>query len=254
MRVISGLITVGWIIAALILWMLVGAVFLPTPLDVLKAFSKLWNTDGLGTHLWTSLTLNFASAGILFLVALSIAYSTRMPQPWGKLFGPLAKLISLGRFNGMVGLPLIFLSVLHDPYWVKVSLLVFGAGVFTLLSLIDMIAAIPGERFDDARTLRMSEWEVLWEVVILGSFDQVIDIMRINLAMMWMMLPLVEGYFQYAGGVGTLMLIDNKHLDLDKVFCLLAVIACIGWLQDMALRCIKSLVCPYSEMGLEHTR
>lgn len=243
-----------WVIIGLLLWTVAGAAYLPSPLDVIKSIPTLLNTDGLGTHLWESLLLNFTAAGILFLVSLSIAYSTKMPQPWGKVLSPLSRLLSLGRFNGMVGLPLIFLSLLHNPHWVKVALLVFGAGVFTLLSLTDMISSIPGEQFDDARTLRMSEWEVLWEVVILGSFDRVIDIMRVNLAMMWMMLPLVEGYFQYEGGVGTMLLIDQKHLDLDKVICLLVIIACIGWLQDTALRCIKSLVCPYSEMGLEHSR
>lgn len=254
MRIPGWLITIGWIALALLLWTTAGAVYLPTPLAVLQALPRLWSTDGLGTHLWESLWLNFTAAGIMFLVCLLIAYSTRMPQPLGRLFSPLAQLVSLGRFNGMVGLPLIFMSLLHNPHWVKVALLVFGAGVFTLLSLTDMIKSIPGERFDDARTLRMNEWEVLWEIVVLGSFDQVIDIMRVNLAMMWMMLPLVEGYFQYAGGVGTLLLIDNKHLELDKVICLLGVIATVGWLLDTALRCTKSLVCPHSELGLEKIR
>jgi len=40
-----------------------------------------------------------------------------------------------------------------------------------------VVAAIPKEKFDYARSLRLSEWRVVWEVVILGTADQAIEVL-----------------------------------------------------------------------------
>jgi NitT/TauT family transport system permease protein len=166
---------------------------------------------------------------------------------------PFAVLVSSGRFNGMVGLPLVFLSLLHNPHWVKVALLMFGAGVFTVLSLTRMIESIPKELFDHSRTLRMGEWRVFWEVVVLGQFDQVLDIFRVNAAMIWVLLPMVEGYFRYEGGIGVLMLTESKHLNLDSVFAVMFVVMAVGFLQDWVLGQVRAMICPYADLGVERS-
>lgn len=235
-----------WVGVMLLIWITGQAKFLPTPWEVVKAFPGLWFIDGLGVQLWTSLTTSIQAVLVMAVLSLGIAYATVMP-----LFRPMAALISSGRFNGMVGLPLIFMSALHNPHRVKISLLAFGVGVFTVLSLVGMIKTIPKEQFDHSRTLRMGEWRVVWEVVVLGKADEVIDVIRVNAAMVWMMLPGVEGMFRYEGGIGSLMDMESKHFNLDKVFCTMFIILAVGLLQDWVLRVFKSVACPYAELGLE---
>jgi len=132
-------------------------------------------------------------------------------------------------------------------------LLAIGAGVFTILSCVKMIEEIPKDLFNHSRTLRMSEWRVVWEVVVLGTFDKFIDILRINVAMGWMMLPMVEGRFKEGGGVGALMEIDAKQFDYPAVFCTLIIILILGLFQDWVLVKFKNLICPYSNLGLERS-
>lgn len=235
-----------WVALFLFVWSTMASGIFPSPTEVLGSIPGLWNEDGLGAQLWASFSLNLEAAGIMFLLSLAIAYSTVMPA-----FRPLAKLISSGRFNGFVGLPLIFMAIFHNPHVVKVCLLVFGMGVFTVLSLTKMIKDIPQSLFDHSRTLRMREWRVVWEVVVLGRFDEVMDIMRINIAMGWMMLPMVEGMFKYEGGVGALMENESKHLNLDAVFAVLFVILVVGFVQDYLIGYFKGIICPYAEIGLE---
>lgn len=239
-------LTTAWVCMALLLWSSAAASYLPGPLDVMRAFPGLWNEDGLGVQLWTSFVLNLEAVALTFTVSLLIAYATVLP-----IFRPVAALISNGRFNGMVGLPLVFLSLLHNPHWVKLALLMFGTGVFAVLSLVRMIEAIPQELFDDSRTLRMSEWRVAWEVVVLGQFDQALDILRGSAAMIWLMLPMVEGYFRFEGGVGTLMLTEAKHLNLDSVFAIMFCVLAIGFAQDWFLGYFREVLCPYAELGTE---
>jgi len=52
--------------------------------------------------------------------------------------------------------------------------------------MIDVVAQVPKEKFDLARTLRMGEWRVVWEVIVLGRADAAFDAMRQNAAMGWM--------------------------------------------------------------------
>jgi NitT/TauT family transport system permease protein len=162
-------------------------------------------------------------------------------------------LVSSGRFNGMVGLPLVFTALLHEPHKVMVALLVYGTGVFTVLSLVKMIDSIPKELFDHSRTLRMSEWRVVWEVVILGRVDEVIDLIRVNVAMLWMMLPMVESRFKFQGGIGALMEVDAKQFDYSSVFCALFVILFVGLCQDYVIGVFKRIMCPYAFIGMERS-
>lgn len=235
-----------WVATFTLLWANGTAVFLPTPRAVGRAFPRLWYQEGLAVHLWTSFTLYLQAMAVMTVLSLAVSYATVMP-----LFRPFAVLVASGRFNGFVGLPLVFMSMLHNPHRVKVALLVFGAGVFTILSLVQMIEAIPKENFDHSRTLRMSEWRVVWEEVVLGCADQVIDVLRVNGAMLWMMLPMVEGMFKFEGGVGALMEVQNKYMNLDMVFGTVIVILLVGLAIDGFLRLIKSIACPFAAIGLQ---
>lgn len=240
------LIALAWGAVLLLLWVLGAAPFIPTPSDVFRALPNLWFNEGLGAQIWESFSLNLQAVGVMFALSCFVAYATTLP-----LFRPFAAIVSAGRFNGFVGLPLIFMAMFHDAHVVKVALLVFGMGVFTVLSMVKMIEAIPKEAYDHSRTLRMNEWRVVWEVVILGQLDQVIDIMRVNVAMGWMMLPMVEGMYKFEGGVGALLENEAKHLNLDSVFCVVLIVLMIGILQDWAIGQFKQIVCPYAELGME---
>lgn len=240
-----------WMIGFVWIWSIGAASYIPTPAQVLAAFPRVWNERGLGVNLFDSLELNLQAVSIMFVISYLIAVSTTFPGVWGKLFRPLSVLVSSGRFNGMVGLPLIFTSMFHEAHKVKIALLVFGMGVFTVLSLAKMFQNVTKDLYDHSRTLRMNEWRVVWEVVVLGTIDQVIDILRINMAMGWMMLPIIEGRFKFEGGVGAMMEIDAKQFDYPAVFAVIVVILLVGLGQDALIALFKRIVCPYASIGLE---
>jgi NitT/TauT family transport system permease protein len=92
---------------------------------------------------------------------------------------------------------------------------------------------------------------VVWEVVVLGHFDEVIEILQNNVAMAWMLLPLVEGLFRSEGGLGALISVENKHFNLSAEFAIVFLILFVGLLQDYLIGTFKRIVCPYSDLGLE---
>src|SRR5438034_9940955 len=123
--------------------------------------------------------------------------------------------------------------------------------VFFTTSMGSVVADIPKERFDHARTLRMSEWEVVWEVVILGTANEAIEILRQNAAIGWMMLTMVEGISRSEGGIGALLLNQSKHFRLDEVFAIQFVVLLVGVSQDYVIGAVSRAICPYAHLTLE---
>lgn len=225
----------------LLVWLGSGSRIIPSPLGILRAFPNLWFQDGLGQELATSIGLNIEAAALMILVSLLVAYGTRIPV--GK---PVAVVFSAGRFNSFVGMPLLLTLAIGNAHAIKVVLLAIFMSVFTVPAVVDVIGTIPKENFDDGRVLHMSEWRIIWEVVILGKFHEVIDIMRTSVAMGYCMLPMVEGLFRDEGGIGVLILNKNKYLQLDAVYCIILVVGLIGLVQDRLILELKKWVCPYA--------
>jgi NitT/TauT family transport system permease protein len=230
----------------LVVWATSSYVFLPKPMDVWRAFVDLWSNEGLGQELIVSFLLNVQAMAWATVISLVLAYLTVVP-----FFQPIVNAVTKGRFLGMVGLTFFFTVIFASGHRLKVSLLVFGVSVFFVTTMIDVVAQIPKEKFDLARTLRMGEWRVLWEVIVLGRADAAFDAMRQNAAMGWMMLTMVQGISRSEGGIGALLLNQNKHFRLEAVFAIQIAILLIGLFQDYALGLAKKFLFPYADLQLE---
>lgn len=239
-------IVVFQVAVLLVVWATSTYVFLPKPMGVWRAFLDLWNHEGLGQELIVSFLLNVQAMAWATVISLVLAYLTVVP-----FFQPIVNAISKGRFLGMVGLTFFFTVIFSSGHALKVSLLVFGVSVFFVTTMIDVVAQVPKEKFDLARTLRMGEWRVVWEVIVLGRADIAFDAMRQNAAMGWMMLTMVEGISRSEGGVGALLLNQNKHFRLEAVFAIQIAILLIGLFQDYALGLVKKFLFPYADLQLE---
>ena len=203
-------------------------------------------TQGLGQELMTSIRLNVEALAWSTVISLGLAYLSVVP-----VFRPLVAAVSKGRFLSIVGFTFIFTLIFGGGHPLKTSLLVFAVTVFYVTSMAAVIAAIPKGDFDHARTLRMGEWRVVWEVVILGTADKAFEVLRQNAAMGWMMLTMVEGIVRSEGGVGAMLLGESKHFLLPEVFAIQLVILIVGLLQDYFIGLARRLACPYADITLE---
>lgn len=219
--------------------------FIPGPMDVIDVFPKLIS-EGLVYQLYISLTTNLQAIALSCLLMIPLAYLSVLPA-----LRPFVHMLCKGRFLGITGFVLLFTIFFGGGHTLKVALLVFGMSMFLVTSLYEVVETIPREEFDHARTLRMGPWGSVLEVVILGRFDQVLDAIRQNAAMGWVMLTMVEGLVRFEGGLGALMLAEDKHIKLDAVFAIQVVVLGIGVMQDVLLRAARRLVCPYADLTLE---
>lgn len=230
----------------LVVWITSPFKVLPRPGEVFSAIGKLWTEKGLSQELFVSMKLNLEALLITTVIALLLAYLTVMP-----FFRPLVNAISKGRFLSLAGFTLIFVLIVGGGHQLKLSLLVFGMVVFFITSMAAVVNEIPKETFDHARTLRMGEWRVVWEVVILGTADKAFEVMRQNAAIGWMMLTMVEGIVRSEGGIGVMLLNQQKYFQVPEVFGIQLVILCVGIFQDYAIGFLRRITCPHAYLTLE---
>ena len=152
---------------------------------------------------------------------------------------------------GLVGWSLAFTLMFGGGHYLKVALLVFGMSVFFVTSMASIVASIPKERFDHARTLRMNEWRILWEVVVLDTLAEAWECMRQNAAIGWMMLTMVEGLSRSEGGIGVLLLSQNKFFKLDGIAAIQLTVLLLALFQDTFLGLAQKFLFPYYALDKE---
>jgi NitT/TauT family transport system permease protein len=154
--------------------------------------------------------------------------------------------VSKLRFLGLTGLVAPFTLMTGGGYDLKITLLTFGMTTFFVTAMAQVVVEIPKEQFDHLRVMGASELRMLWEVIILGTLDKALDILRQNLAIGWAMITMVEGISRAEGGLGAMILNQNKHFKLAEVFAILFVILAVGLVLDYIMALITRVLCPHS--------
>lgn len=232
-----------WLVCLLSFWFIsgMGDVHLfPSPKQVLTGFIDLWN-EGIVVHIASSLALCSKAVFFSIFISLILAYSTALP-----LFKPIGVFISKLRYLPLTGITFYIAIYLKDARELQVGVLVVFMTTFLTTSLMNMVKDIPEEEFFHARTLGCNRWETLWEVVIKGRFDYVIELVRQNLAIVWMMLVTVESILAAAGGLGMLIKNGDRVGDNGKVIAAQIIIVLIGLALDFTLTKIRKLSFRYS--------
>lgn len=214
----------------------------PTPANVFKGFVELYN-EGLVVHIVSSLSLCFLSIFIAILISLLFAYTWPIP-----VLKPMAEVITKFRYLPFTGLSFFMTMLVHDARTMQVWILVIFLTTFLTTSLISVVKDIPQEEFDHAKTLKCSRLEVLWQVVILGRLDYVIDVIRQNLAITWMMLVTVESIVVASGGLGFLIKNSDKFMNHGRIVALQIIILLIGLFLDWAINSSRKLLFRYSKI------
>ncbi len=240
----TALMLVGfWVGAMLLLWVTSPFASLPTPREVWKALGDLWWQHGMGPELFTTIKLIFHALFLTVTISMALSYATVIAA-----FRPLVAATSKLRFLGLTGLVFPFTLLTGGGYSLKVALLTFGMATFFVTSMAQIIIEIPREQFDHMRVLGAGEGRILWEVVVLGTLDKALDVMRQNVAMGWAMITMVEGISRAEGGIGAMILNQNKHFKLAEVYAILLVILVLGLLMDYGMGLLTDLLCPYSRL------
>jgi NitT/TauT family transport system permease protein len=238
----TGLVLVlAWSAAALGVWFASPLATLPTPREVFSALGSLWWQAGLGPELFTTLKLIASALVCSVVLSLALAWASVIPA-----VKPVTAAASKLRFLGLTGLLFPFTLMTGGGFALKVVLLTFGMTTFLVTAVARIVDEIPRSQLDYVRSLGASEPRVMWEVVVRGTLDRTLDAVRQNVAMGWSMITMVEGISRSDGGVGAMLLNQNKHFRLAEVYAVLIVILVVGLLIDFSMGALIGVVCPHA--------
>jgi len=248
-RNISLMLVAGWIAFILVFWMTItfgadisgrAAPSVPSPLEAANALGEEWQ-QGAAYQLMISLSTSLEAIGVATVLGLSLAYLATIP-----FFRPLAAGIARLRFLSLTGVLMVFMGVFGVGHSLKVAALTFSILTFFLNDMLQIIDDIPQGRFDHARTLGLSKWGVLREVVIRGTLANAFESVRMNAAIAWMMLTMVEGVSRAEGGIGLLLISLQRSGNYTALLAIQLLIFAVGIGQDYLIKSIKALACPYT--------
>jgi ABC-type nitrate/sulfonate/bicarbonate transport system permease component len=238
-------ILIGWIVTILAIWFLSTMDekhLFPSPAQVINGMSELYS-EGLVVHIFSSLKLCFLS--IFLAVILSMLFAYIWPIP---LLKPVSEFVTKLRFLPFTGLSFYITMIVHDARNMQIWIMVIFLTTFLTTSLIAVISAIPQEEFDHAKSLKCSRFEILWEVIIKGRIDHVIDVIRQNLAITWMMLVTIESIVVAAGGLGFLIKNSDKFMNHGRIIALQIIILLIGLSLDWTINYVRKALFRYSKI------
>ncbi len=241
----KSIIQFGWIAVIFIVWILSSILstthLFPTPSQVLVGVSDLWR-EGLMVHIFSTLSLFGQSIFFSIIISLTICYLSPLP-----LLSPIANTISKFRYLPLTGIAFYMAILVSDARAIQINVLIVFVSTFLITSILGILKDIPGEEFDHARTLGCTRWEILWEVIIKGRFDYIIEAIRTNLAIAWVSIVTVESILIASGGLGVLIKNSDKLGNQGRVVAVQIIIILIGLCIDFLLTKSRKLLFRYSK-------
>lgn len=214
---------------------------LPKPDGVAHSVANIVSQPTFLDNFVATLGLIIRGMSIAIILSLLIVYISIVPA-----FRYIALMVAKFRFLTYTGLVFVFTVSIQNGHDIKIALLLFGIIPFFVTSLMSYVKDIPQKEYELCYTLKFSQWQTLYEVVIKGKLHLVIEVIRQNFAIAWMMITTVEGLSMSEGGLGTMMLKSNRVLKMDDVFGVLFIVLVTGILFDYLFDLLKVWLFPYT--------
>lgn len=207
--------------------------------DVLEGFRDLYK-EGLIVHIFRSLGLFIKSALVSIIFSLAIVYVSPFP-----LFEPMSKWASMLRFLPLAGLSYYMAMAVSDARIGQVAILSIFVTTFLVTSILSLLKGID-EEIDHAKTLGCTKKQILFEVIIKGKIDYVIDSVRQNLAIIWMSIVMVESMVTSYGGLGFLIKNGERAGSYGRMVALQIIILLVGLFLDFSINKCRKIFYRYS--------
>lgn len=226
------------------LWSLSQNKYLPPPLEIIKAFPNLIASRDLFFNFQKSLFFCFKAIAYSSAISLFFCYLSVIP-----LFETLCEFLRKFRFLPSAGLSFFFIKVTGgDIEKQMLWMMVFGVTTWLLDSMIGIALSITPEEKMYAKSLRLTRWQMMRELLIYGKAADNFEAVIGNFAMAWMLLASIENIAKASGGIGVILSESNKYYKFEEVYAIQFMILITGNLLDYSLRKIKGWIFPYTNL------
>lgn len=235
--------TIAVIVIVFLVWTASGSGYIPNPWDVFGAFPGLVEKYGLVDHFIKSLTFCFKAIFYSTAIALFVAYLSRIP-----LFESFAEFLRKFRFLPSTGLSFFFMKITGDQSGQMLWMMIFGITAWLIDSMVGIALSITKDDVMYARSLRLSRWQSMKELLILGKAADMFNAVISNFAIAWLLLATIENIAKASGGIGVVLAETNKYFHMEEVYCIQIIILFTGIAIDTTLRWLRKFLFPYVDL------
>jgi NitT/TauT family transport system permease protein len=231
------LYTLGAFVFVLSLWSLVtfgeviDPIFLPTPLDTVRALWTSFSSGELFDNALVSVLRILVGFSLASLIGISLG---SVAGTFARLDSVLLRLNSAVRYipsTAFIGLTIIWFGIGESSKIV----LIFIAIVFYIIQMVaDTVRLVPKVYIEAAQMLGANRWEVFSKTILSMSTADLLAVLRVNLGAAWTFLIVAE-LVSAQKGLGYLMAVSQRYLQTPKLFALIVFVGVLGFLTDSLL-------------------
>jgi len=218
---------------------------LPSPVQVINAFTDLKNNDNVVENTMYSIQLNVMGYLLALLISIPLGFLLGLIPLFRGLF---SQIINSYRFIPLTAVTGIFIMWLGLGSGMKVTFLAFGIIVYLIPVIIQRIDEVQKVYLNTVFTLGATSWQTVRTVYMPYVFSKIVDDVRVLTAISWTYITIVE-MLNKGGGIGELIWTAKRQSRIDKAFAILIIIVLIGVIQDKLFVLIDRVLFPHKHVN-----
>ncbi|MEO1257257.1 MAG: ABC transporter permease subunit [Bacteroidota bacterium] len=201
---------------------------IPLPTEVVKSYGRLFTKDSLVGNALKSIWLTLQGYFWAVFICIPIGFVVGLIPLFRGLFSKPIEAMRFLPITALIGVFIIWFGIYDE---MKVAFLAFGIIVFLLPAVIQRIDEVEKVYLQTTFTLGATNWQTVKSVYIPAVMSKLIDDIRVLTAVSWTYIIITE-YINKDGGLGALIHIKRRLLQMPDMFAIILLIVLIGFLQD----------------------
>lgn len=222
---------------------IISPAILPSPLEVLRSFPKLWFERALTRNMLVSfgrVTAGFAvGIAIAFPLGLGMGAFTRIKA----MFTPMSV---LGAYLPIPALVPLTLSLFGTGERQKVLFLALAFVIYLLPLIVAAVDGVDDIYLKTGYTLGASTQQTVRKVLLAISWPEIYQAMRLGFGIGWSYIILAE-MVDIGKGLGGIIIISQRRGPREHIYLVLLVIVALAFLTDRLWVTLGRRLFPYKE-------
>lgn len=220
------------LIILIILMQFSHGALIPAPLDIVKTFLGFINSSAFYDDFFATFMFVMKGMGYAMFITMVLTYLRPI-----LFFTPFVDFITKCRYLTFSTVLIMFTMFVQGGNLsdLKMLLLLFGTVPFFVNSFVEETAigkGVPEYHLNKAYVNKLTKWEALWQIIIIGKLDRLFLVVKQNFAIAWAIVTTVEANAMNEGGIGTMISKSNKHMLIGELIAIALLVLLLGILFD----------------------
>lgn len=218
---------------------IVSSQFIPSPLEIARAFVRLVATGGFLQDILVSLARAASGFFIGTLLGVFFALVAGLSRLGEDLVDATLQMLRTLPHLALVPLFILWFGIGEEP---KILLVALGATCPVYINLFSGIRSVDHKIVEAARTLGLRQSEIITQIIIPGALPSLLVGIRYSMGIAWLSLVVGEQINSHSG-IGSRIMNAREYMQVDIIFVCLIIYALLGLTSDLLVRRLeKSLL------------